>query len=516
MVGNLHPRYRSQQRFIHLALLVKHKYIKLYDIGYSTVMQCLTHDLCILQTEGIHVVVNGTSKVIKGKLISVSADNLSAHSLAGFQQHFQHGRVCRFCMIDHADLGSCFSEHTTSLRTAESHNYHLRAISEDASNATVYGVRKPCALQSLPGFSVVSSFPPDIMHDLFEGVIPHTVQLVVRDIISSGHSSLSQLNGTLENITLSRPENKPCLLTDSALKSGGHITGTAVQKLELFLILPQLIGTSVPENSTVWQVYLKLRCICDIVLSPVVEKDSAVELEELVASFLSLFVSCFDARLVTPKMHYLIHYPRMIKLFGGLKNFWCLRFESKHQYFKKVAQQTKCFKNITKTLAKRHQMLQAWEMTSEEILLSSSNAVSKTKGLKFDKLSHNVQESIAQALKEAFESSEGVISAKCLSANNAVYKVQGIYILNVIHEEKVPLFLQVKHVFSVRNVWVLCGRMLVPQRFDVHIHAYEVVTDSSWITCRPEELAGPTMHDMFSVNDHLFVSLRHECFRAQM
>lgn len=342
------------------------------------------------------------------------------------------------------------------------------------SNVTVYGVCRPCAPDCLPGFSVVSYFPPDIMHDMCEGVLPLTVQLVVGDIISQGFSSLSYLNNKLATISLSRPENKPILLTESALKSGGHITGTAVQKLELFLILPQLIGTSIPESSTAWQIYLKLRYICDNVLSPVVENDDLVDLEELAASFLSLFVSYFKGRFVTPKMHYMIHYAHKIKLFGPLKNFWCMCFEAKHQYFKRLAQQTKCFKNITKTLAKRHQMLQAWQMSSEEILLSTNNAASKTVSIKFEKLSQYIQKSIAEALKENFQPAENLISAKHLNANNAFYKIQAVYVLDVIHEEKIPVFLQIKHILSVQTTWVLCGRMLVPHRFCVHLHAYEV------------------------------------------
>ena len=108
---------------------------------------------------------------------------------------------------------------------------------------------------------------------------------------------------------------------------------------------------------------MNLRNVCDLVMAPVLDADSTEELTEQVASYLSAFVGVFGAEHVTPKMHYLVHYPRMITLFGGLKNVYCMRFESKHQYFKKVALRTKCFKNITKTLSKRHQLLQSWEMS---------------------------------------------------------------------------------------------------------------------------------------------------------
>ena len=46
--------------------------------------------------------------------------------------------------------------------------------------------------------------------------------------------------------------------------------------------------------------------------------------------------------------------------FGPLVRCWCMRFESKHSYFKDLAHRVKCFKNIAKTMAERHQHLVAY------------------------------------------------------------------------------------------------------------------------------------------------------------
>ena len=54
----------------------------------------------------------------------------------------------------------------------------------------------------------------------------------------------------------------------------------------------------------------------------------------------------------------------MTQLFGPLRHLWCLRFEAKHQFFKRLACIVYNFKNISKTLAHRHQMQQCWESTS--------------------------------------------------------------------------------------------------------------------------------------------------------
>jgi len=130
VVSNIHSKFRSKQHLIHLALLLKHKYVKEAGGDYTEFMKPLLHDLTVLQLHGIEVAVNGHNRVLKGKLIAVSADNLSAHALGGFQQCFNRGRMCRHCMTDHADIGSCFSESSVVLRTSDAYEYHLAAVSE--------------------------------------------------------------------------------------------------------------------------------------------------------------------------------------------------------------------------------------------------------------------------------------------------------------------------------------------------------------------------------------------------
>ncbi|KAK3739661.1 hypothetical protein QZH41_014201, partial [Actinostola sp. cb2023] len=54
-------------------------------------------------------------------------------------------------------------------------------------------------------------------------------------------------------------------------------------------------------------------------------------------------------------MHNMIHLPRTILRLGPMVRSWCIRFEAKHNFFKKLAITIGNFKNITLTLAKRHQ-----------------------------------------------------------------------------------------------------------------------------------------------------------------
>jgi hypothetical protein len=55
----------------------------------------------------------------------------------------------------------------------------------------------------------------------------------------------------------------------------------------------------------------------------------------------------FKDSIITPKMHYLSHYPDLIRKFGPLIRFSTKRFETKHYYFKQLITNLKSFKNST-------------------------------------------------------------------------------------------------------------------------------------------------------------------------
>ncbi|XP_065639946.1 uncharacterized protein LOC124815498 [Hydra vulgaris] len=296
-------------------------------------------------------------------------------------------------MVDKSEVGNNFSESTLRLRTPEIHEYHLAAIIDNAANKNVYGVSKKCDFLELDNFDVLTAFPPDIMHDLFEGIMPVTLKCVIKHLLRSCNTlSVNNINDSINKIHLINSSNRPSQLPKNIASDKAHINGTAVQKLELFLLFPQLVGNDVPHGNIGWEVFLILREIL------------------------------FGSEYIIPKMHY----PRLIRLFGLLRNFWCLRFESKHQYFKKAASNGRCFKNITKTLSKRHQMLQCWEMLTNDMLLSNYT-VSGNAPRFFHNLDVKVQEAIRLLLNLDIEGNEFIVIAKSISVMSKVYHVKNVY-----------------------------------------------------------------------------------------
>lgn len=91
---NLAPKFCSSLSSIQLALLCKTNTVK--ACGYSEVLHPLLQDLVLLEKHGVYVEKLGSS--VRGPVLYIAADNLAAHSLAGFHESFVSDKMCRFCM----------------------------------------------------------------------------------------------------------------------------------------------------------------------------------------------------------------------------------------------------------------------------------------------------------------------------------------------------------------------------------------------------------------------------------
>ncbi len=211
------------------------------------------------------VTVGGIEQTIHAALATFSADSLSAHMLAGFTMSFNSARVCRYCMATHTEIKEKFRESDFVLRTPEVHQYHLMCI-ENTEDQRMYGVNYPSPFNELNYFDVTQAFPPDIMHDLLEGVIPLIIKLVLSWAHKEKHITIQELNDELQQLSIGQNDkkNKPVQLSERTLHKSG-IAGPASQKCFLFKILPFLMAHRVPPNSKHWNVFL---LCCDIVIAP--------------------------------------------------------------------------------------------------------------------------------------------------------------------------------------------------------------------------------------------------------
>nr|XP_054920824.1 uncharacterized protein LOC126518477 [Dermacentor andersoni] len=84
----------------------------------------------------------------------------------------------------------------------------LFLMQQDPSLSSVYGITGKSCLSSLQSFDVTQGLPPDVMHDLFEGVMPFVMKHVIRHIISSRDLTLETLNERLASFPFQGADKK--------------------------------------------------------------------------------------------------------------------------------------------------------------------------------------------------------------------------------------------------------------------------------------------------------------------
>ena len=198
------------------------------------------------------------------------------------------------------------------------------------------------------------------MHDLLEGVVQYELKLVFQYLVKEKHLSLESLSQRIQsfNYGFNVGRNRPSGLK---MDEGSKYLGlNAIQSWCLVRNTPLIFGDVVERNNSFWNLLLLLIQIVNIVFSPVVTNGMTYYLKHLINDHHKLFKYLFPERRLIPKHHFMIHYPSCIRKIGPLLHVWCMRFEAKHNFFKRSV---KNFKNITKALVKQHQRQLAyhWE-----------------------------------------------------------------------------------------------------------------------------------------------------------
>ena len=130
--------------------------------------------------------------------------------------------------------------------------------------------------------------------------------------------------------------------------------------LTLIQTLPVIIGHKVPKGDVIWVNTLRLIQIVLLCTSDYCTRDTATELRILIAEYLHNYRLMYPKSAFIPKMHFMVHLPTQMLLYGPLRHHWCMRFEGKNGYF--ANQKFKNFRNIPFTLARRHQLYMAYMM----------------------------------------------------------------------------------------------------------------------------------------------------------
>ena len=360
---NIPVECRSKIRVIHLCAIAKSAYVKQFGL------RKLLKDLCdSLQAlfSGIELDIPRYGRNLYfGKLCFVLADTLAAHSLGGFKEGVgSANRPCRTCEVTKSELSNVHCAADCHLRDEREHLDRVASLHTVSKEAKTYwskewGINSDTVLTCIPDFEVTKALLHDPMHDILEGVARYELPAMLSlFIVEKKLFTLLELNSRIQNFEydVSERKDKPQLVDRKSLEPGSTLGQTAAS----MILLPYLIADKVPEGDPHWRNFLRLLQIMLLCLSPVVSERTVQMLEVLIAVHNAEFCKLHADESFSPKLHYLIHYPDQMLNFGPLRNHWCMRFESKHGFFKQKRWFN--FRNVALSLATYHQQWMCLQM----------------------------------------------------------------------------------------------------------------------------------------------------------
>lgn len=359
VLRNLSSKVNSALMNIHLLALFHTQDVKRY--GFNAILDPIVRDFKILETSGITLPIS--EDPVHGTIAQVTGDNLGMHTLFGFVESFNSNYFCRFCLIDKCASQNIFSDDHPDiiLRDRLLHAQHCQSLFSDAGPQSSFGVKKTCLLNELQYFNISDNFAFDIMHDILEGVGQLEMKLLFNHLSHSSIISSQSASNRIYSFNYGFVErkNRPTMINFE--QAGNGLGLNAIQTFCLIRNLPLIFGDLVEVGDKHWSLLLLLLQIINIVFSPVISEGMTIYLKHLICEHHTLFKELYPRNLI-PKHHFMTHYSRCIRKIGPLVHVWGMRYEAKHRFFKKSV---KNFKNITKSLALKHQMCIAYHWESQ-------------------------------------------------------------------------------------------------------------------------------------------------------
>lgn len=265
------------------------------------------------------------------------------------------------------DVQLYFKDSQFIKRTIESHKNDLRlsVILELPQN----GVKIDNCFNELLYFNIIDGFPPDLMHDFLEGVLVYNFGFMMNHLNDKNILNFELFEKELNEFKYSRLEKKNTIpkgiFTKFSYKTpkGFHLSATHFWTL--IRIFPLMLGEMLQLNEN----FLHFLDLCEIFF---LLNDSSYDyiqleiIETKIESYLSKFVKLYTSDQLCAKFHFIIHYPRLIRTFGPLKQASTMRFESKHSQIKRQDHAIHNHINSTKSITVKHQEMQLYYLLSPD------------------------------------------------------------------------------------------------------------------------------------------------------
>lgn len=263
-----------------------------------------------------------------------------------------------------------------------------------------------------------------------------------------------------------------------------RLTGSAAQKRVLFRLFPLIFNDIAPLLPSI-RVYKILQEILELVLAYPFRRSWLPRLRDLCAEFQHAMLHCFPTRM-SPKIHFTAEYAHVIEDYGPATRYWCMRYESRHAYFKQVALKSNNYKNVAQTLATRYQLKQSLFM-SKPILYSNENMARGLKGVKESHLNQKVKALINHHFGD-INIEEDLFECSTLCHDHVEYHQSCVHVIALEGAEERPLFAQIVRIVRVQTSWMLLVDHVRTKCYHDDLCAWEIETLDDFALVDPRRL----------------------------
>ena len=341
-----------------------------------------------------------------------------------------------------------------------------------------------------------------------EGVTPYYLQYFFSYLGASDGSSINVLNEKLQSFAFGANDykNKPRALPNDVIQSNGKVSLSASEAWCLFRLLPLILYDLVSDDSKAWQLYALLSEIFEVVFAPRFEKHILSHLHSLISSFYSSFAAEAPAY-VKPKFHFLLHYPRLMSLYGPLCPLWGMRFEQFHQKLKRIVRNCPSFKNVAFTITHRLQQGKCYDLVENSCLYNDLLFAVKnlTEG---SELSREVIEFLNVTFD--YESFQILHSVTSVTMQNVLYANNLVFIVDVI--DNIPVFATIDKILVYKGEVIAVCNYLKAVQFHCILRLFEVELTDQLLFLQPGHELYHVALDCYEIANKKFLRLRHYVF----
>lgn len=494
-LANLCPSRKSSLKFIYLTLPVESEFLDDYPL--EIILQPLVKDLIELE-KGVTL---DDGRIVHGGVASFLGDNLASHRIGGFKKGFLATYPCRTCKMNSNDIRCTFKEDATLLRTVEQYDDNVKLLKQCKTDKEAtdlskeFGLNGYCPFNDLESFHAINSLPPDIFHDIFEGCILKTVHLVLIHFLTGKDKFMSpqDFNAKLMEFDYGYSETKPSKILPQHLKVDANLHQTGIQIWSLAVITLLILGPLIEYGNKYWDNYMSLLQITSIICGEEISIEMVGFLEHEIESYLRSFVSLYHCNL-TPKQHFLIHYPRLIVMFGPLYNYNTLRWEGKHQYFKDMMRKLKNMKNPPVSMAKQHQLYQ----------VSIAEGFKETKEYGVLKIISFIELPYRNILPPELSA---VNSLSWIKLDGIEYRAEKCFIMTNYVEALPEFNLIVAIVYLDEKLMFVCKNVRTNE-YNTHINAYNIDVTEDYRLIKINEVYTHAVYHAHYINKKYFIIVK--------